>query len=144
MGPKSFFHLFILLPSNDLCLGFWNCYWSWYEVHHITAAFSCMMTSSNRNIFRVTGHLLGESTGDRWIPLTKASDAELWCLWSPSEPVVEQAIKTPVIWDAMALITTSPWCVIKIIWWSFLFRKCYDRIRFMAWMMINKIIPSIS
>ena len=35
------------------------------------------MTSSNENIFRVTGPLCGEFTGDRWIPLTKASDAEL-------------------------------------------------------------------
>ena len=34
------------------------------------------MTSSNGNIFRVTGHLCGEFTG---IPRTKASDAELWC-----------------------------------------------------------------
>ena len=42
-----------------------------------------MMTSSNGNIFRVTGHLCGEFTGPRWIPHTKASDAELWCLlWS--------------------------------------------------------------
>ena len=30
-----------------------------------------MMTSSNGNIFRVTGHLSGEFTGDRWIPRTK-------------------------------------------------------------------------
>ena len=36
-----------------------------------------MMTSSNGNIFRVTGHLCGEFIGPRWIPLTKASDAEL-------------------------------------------------------------------
>ena len=44
------------------------------------------MTSSNGNIFRVTGHLGGEFTGPRWIPHTKASDAELWCfLWSASE-----------------------------------------------------------
>ena len=42
-----------------------------------------MMTSSNGNIFCVTGPLCGEFTGHRWIPLTKASDAELWCfLWS--------------------------------------------------------------
>ena len=35
---------------------------------------------------RVTGPLWGESTGHRWIPRTKASDAELWCfLWSASE-----------------------------------------------------------
>ena len=32
-----------------------------------------MMTSSNGNIFRVTGPLRGEFTGDRWIPRTKAS-----------------------------------------------------------------------
>ena len=37
-----------------------------------------MTTSSNGNIFRVTGHLCGEFTGHRWIPRTKASDAELW------------------------------------------------------------------
>ena len=42
-----------------------------------------MMTSSNGNIFRVTGSLCGEFTGDRWIPRTMASGAELWCfLWS--------------------------------------------------------------
>ena len=59
-----------------------------------------MMTSSNGNIFRVSGPLCGEFTGDRWIPRTKASvplcreftgdrwisrtkasDAELWCFF---------------------------------------------------------------
>ena len=45
-----------------------------------------MMTSSNGNIFRVTGHLCKEFTGHRWIPRTNASDAELWCfLWSGAE-----------------------------------------------------------
>ena len=45
-----------------------------------------MMTSSNGNIFLVTGHLCGEFTGHRWIPRTKASDAELWYfLWFASE-----------------------------------------------------------
>ena len=38
-----------------------------------------MMTSSNGSTFLVTGHLCGEFTGPRWIPRTKASDAELWC-----------------------------------------------------------------
>ena len=38
-----------------------------------------MMTSSNGNIFRVTGLLCGEFTGLRWIPRTKANDAEFWC-----------------------------------------------------------------
>ena len=49
-----------------------------------------MMTSSNGNIFRVTGPLCGEFTGHRWIPLTKASDAELWYfLSSAPEQTVE-------------------------------------------------------
>ena len=43
------------------------------------------MTSSNGNIFRVTDHFWGEFTGPRWIPRSKASDAELWwvffCVW---------------------------------------------------------------
>ena len=36
-----------------------------------------MVLSSNGNVFCVTGPLCGEFTGHRWIPLTKASDAEL-------------------------------------------------------------------
>ena len=41
------------------------------------------MTSSNGDIFRVVGHLCGEFTGSRWIPRSKASDAEFWYfLWS--------------------------------------------------------------
>ena len=38
-----------------------------------------MMTSSIGSIFRITGPLFREFTGYRWIPLTKASDVELWC-----------------------------------------------------------------
>ena len=64
----------------------------WYTdigiYHHTTRQLRpfFMMTSSNGNIFRVTGHLCGEFTGPRWIPRTKASEAELWCfLWSASE-----------------------------------------------------------
>ena len=45
-----------------------------------------MRTLSNENIFCVTGPLCGEFTGHRWIPRTKASDAELCCfLWSVPE-----------------------------------------------------------
>ena len=58
-----------------------------------------MMTSSNGNIFRVTGHLCGEFTGPRWIPHTKASDAVLWCFFD---------LVRLVIWDAFAPIMTSP------------------------------------
>ena len=52
--------------------------------------------------------LWGESTGHRWIPLTKASDAELWCfLWSSPARTVEQAIETPRVWYVIVLIMTS-------------------------------------
>ena len=41
---------------------------------------SCtMMTSSNGNIFRETGPFVRGIHRSRWIPRTKASDAELWC-----------------------------------------------------------------
>ena len=48
-------------------------YWSWWR-------------HQNGNIFRITGPLWGEFTVHWWIPLTKASDAELWgfsliCMW---------------------------------------------------------------
>ena len=56
------------------------------QCHQQLFVYELMMTSSNKNIFRVTGPLCGEFTGHRWIPHTKASDAELWCfLWSASE-----------------------------------------------------------
>ena len=39
---------------------------------------------------------------------TKASNAELWCfLWSVPEQTAEEAIKTPVVRDAIGLIITS-------------------------------------
>ena len=67
-----------------------------------------MMTSSNANIFFVTGPWWGKSIGHRWIPLTKASDTEVWCfLWSAPEQTVKQTIETPVIRNAIALIMTS-------------------------------------
>ena len=63
------------------------------------------MTSSNGNIFHITGPLWEESTGDQLIPLTKASAVELWCfLWPAPEQMVEQVIETPVIWDVILII----------------------------------------
>ena len=40
-----------------------------------------IMTSSNGNIFHVTGPLCGEFTGHWWFPNSKASDVELWCFF---------------------------------------------------------------
>ena len=68
-----------------------------------------MMMSSNRNIFCITGPLWGESTGHRWIPLTNASDMELWCfLWSAPEQMAEQTIETPVNFFFMTYVFTCP------------------------------------
>ena len=51
-----------------------------------TMCIIAMMTSSNGNISRVTNPLCGEFTRQRWIPRSKACDAELWCfLWSAPE-----------------------------------------------------------
>ena len=60
------------------------------DVDETCDTYDPMMTSSNGNIFRVTGTLCGEFNGDRWMPRTKARDAELWCfLWSAPEWMVE-------------------------------------------------------
>ena len=52
-----------------------------------------IMTSSNGNIFRVTGPLRGESIGHWRISLTKASEAELWYyVWStPEQRLIKQS-----------------------------------------------------
>ena len=45
-----------------------------------------MMTSSNGNIFHITGPLWEEITSHQWRSLTKASDMDRWCfLWSAPE-----------------------------------------------------------
>ena len=60
-----------------------NRYWNVSVTDHMM---NIIMTSSNGNVFRVTGHLCGELTCPRWITHTKASDADLSCfLWSMSE-----------------------------------------------------------
>ena len=76
-----------------------------WDATTFSMAHPCIMTSSKGNIFHVTGPLWEDSTSHQWIPLTKASDAELWCfLWSAPEQMVEQTIKTHVIWDTIMLI----------------------------------------
>ena len=83
--PKIIIQGFFNCPSTAKVWGFYYelKFWSTFCLHHCNAVGNIMMTSSNGNIVRVTGHLRGEFTGPRWIPHTKASDAELWCLlWS--------------------------------------------------------------
>ena len=76
------------------------------------------MTSWNGNMFRVTGPLSGEFTGHWWIPLTKASDAELWsffiCAW-PNGWVNNQDADDLRRYHAHCDVTVM-WCRIVIQW----------------------------
>ena len=72
-----------------------------------------------------------ESTGHRWIPLTKSRNAEPWYfLRSAPEQAIEQTLETQVIWDAIALIMTSlQWLIsVGIVWdgrqWDY--SRCAD------------------
>ena len=66
-----------------------------------------MTTSSNGNIFRVTGPLWGESTGigafTSQRPVTRSFDV----FSSAPEQTAEQAVGMLVIWGTIALIMTS-------------------------------------
>ena len=85
--PYTFFH--IVSSPRKFATRNTQIYFSYHHSWQSTSTTVIewdMMTSSHGNIFRVTGHLCGEFTGPLWIPLTKASDAELWCfLWSALE-----------------------------------------------------------
>ena len=78
MAPKPDLYARIKVPRENVVI-------------YVTTCSPHMRTSSNVNIFRATGPLCGEFPGQRWIPLTKASDAaELWCfLLSAPEQTVE-------------------------------------------------------
>ena len=100
-----------MFPFNDVIMHFWC-----DHVAFISATPPYVLTVSSKGIkvhdeaikwkhfprywpFVVTGH--------RWIPRTKASDAEFWCfLWYAPEPKIDQTIEAPVIWGAIALIIT--------------------------------------
>ena len=61
--------------------------------------------------FSMSRAFVRESTNHCWIPLTMASDTELWCfLGSGPEQTVEQTIKVSMIGDAMVLIMMSLYC----------------------------------
>ena len=55
----------------------WPCFFNDCRLIHMHCTMTggiLMMTSSNRNIFRVTDPLCGKFTGHQWIALTKASN----------------------------------------------------------------------
>ena len=87
------------------------------------------MTSSNGNSFRVTGPLWGESTGHRWIPLTKAIGSpvdshrkgqwrgalmfSLMCAWTIGRANSPEAVDFIYPWLVFAfelIIYSLQWC----------------------------------
>ena len=69
----------IFADRNIFCIGYFLFVDFHLKIHtHNSHSKNAMMTSSYGKNFRVTGPLCGEFTGDRWIPLTMASDAEFW------------------------------------------------------------------
>ena len=93
----SYLTMFIQVHVTSLILSYYDTDFKIYDIYiennmyTVHSCCACMMTSSNRNIFRVTGPLWGEPTVT---PLTRASDAGLWCfLWSAPEQIVEQTIE---------------------------------------------------
>ena len=78
----EFLQFIILFSKTDYTSTIWNII-NKSAVNVLGVIDIIMMTSSNGNILRVTGPFIKEFTGHRWIRLTKASDAGLWCfLWS--------------------------------------------------------------
>ena len=108
-------------PRYDYVMNPSNATWVHAIDAHSMVVVGGMMTSlghASGNNFRVISTLWGEATGHWWIPLTKTSDAELWCfLWSAHDQTIEQAIERLVITDAIALIMTS-------LYWRFGCVKC--------------------
>ena len=87
-GSCKYSHDWCIMISSCLHNAFWTTnrcfkqYQTWFSnlvvnvVCNLTLFCHIMMTSSNGNIFRVTGPLCG-FTDPRWIPRAMASDAEL-------------------------------------------------------------------
>ena len=86
-----------------------------------------MMTSSNGNIFRVTGHLCGEFTGPRWIPRqrpvtrsfhvffdlhpNKLLSKQWWGWWfeTPSCPLWRHSNRLTCMLTRVLLSNPGPW-----------------------------------
>ena len=108
------------------------------------------MTSSNGTFSGLLALLGEESTCRRWIPLIKASDAELWCFLCVPEQKSEQTVQMFVIWDTMASLwrhcnepnrqspggaTSDETCHlwwrrreprVVVIWWQIMVAPCND------------------
>ena len=66
-----------------------------------------MMTSSNGNIFRITGHLCGEFTSPQWIPAQRPVTRSFDVFFDlRPKKTAEYTMVRLVIWDAIKSIMT--------------------------------------
>ena len=73
-----------------------------------------MMASRYWELFRITGPLIGESTGNLLMPSQKASSgAFVFSLFCYPEQAFQQTLECPVIWEAMTLMLRRP----NTHWW---------------------------
>ena len=59
------------------------------------------MHSHSCSIFALLNLCMGNPSVTGGFPLTKASDAELWCFLCAPDQTIEQTLEAPVIWSAM-------------------------------------------
>ena len=69
------------------------------------------MTSWHGEISNITGSLWGETTGPRWIPLTKDQYADFGVLFGWLGQAVERMIDRMKIWDAIIFIWRGNACI---------------------------------
>ena len=108
------------LPTNNS--SFENCFrklfWSAEKAVEILIIYLNMMTSSNGNIFRVTGHLCGEFTGPRWIPhIREAGDFRRYC--THYDVSVMNLFGTCVLQKFGFVLTVVAWCSFILVAWQF-------------------------
>ena len=97
--------IFLLNGRDDVCLHLITIKLEIWIISHcvglghesMVCAVSCyvilikpMMTSPNGNIFRFTDHMCREFTAPRWIPHTKASDADVFSDLRPNKLLSKQ------------------------------------------------------
>ena len=86
------------------------------QITGVPLACSTMCSDADHRNIKALRHwpLWGESTGDRWSPLQKASNAEIVSLWSSwLILVLATQISTNIYW-----IRFDQSCPIAILWWA--------------------------
>ena len=81
-----------------------------YQITSLTIVYSTVYLDGDQRKHQSsapTALVCWEFTGQKWIPITKASDTELWCFFiSAPEQTDGETIEMLVIWDGIGLFMT--------------------------------------